>query len=343
MATIKKIANLAGVSAATVSYVLNGKDSVSVETRDKVLGVANDLNYLPAKGSGRRRQGAAAGRQLKNVTFVSCLGFSPFGESYFGQLLKGCMDASNESDVAVQIVEVSPDVSSDRELPLSLRQSPAEGLILTGWPEQNVVDCLAKLGRPMVLVDVRDLYDGFSHVRPDNFGGILKVVQYLHELGHRRIGVLAGDLGFACEVERLSAYYMGMMQLNLPFEESWIVKKNCMSELSGYEAMKELISRKQDLTAVMCFGDLFARGAIAAANEAGMSIPEDVSIVGFDNQPWTARSVCPVTTVDTSLLELGKVAFRHLKEVVQNPKMKPQKITVEAELIIRKSTAAING
>jgi LacI family transcriptional regulator len=343
MSTIKKIANVAGVSVATVSYVLNGKESISPETRDKVLDAAHGLSYLPGQGRGRRKQLPTIGKKLTNVSFVGCLGFSPIGEAYFGQMLKGCLDASNESLVTVQVHEVKPEAMTADEIPLSLRQSTAEGLILTGVLQPNILGTLSKLGKPIVLLDIHYLYPGFSHVRPDNFGGILKALQHLNSLGHKRIGVIAGDLSFACEVERLAAYHMGMMQLGLPFEEDWIVREEYMSELTGYQGMKRLLSRELNLSAVLCFGDLLARGAITAAHEAKISIPFDMSIVGFDNQAWTAKSVCPITTVDTSLLELGRVAFRHLKELVVNPKSKAQRITVEAELVVRQSTAPFKG
>jgi LacI family transcriptional regulator, galactose operon repressor len=86
-----------------------------------------------------------------------------------------------------------------------------------------------------------------------------------------------------------------------------------------------------------------ARGAISAASEAGISVPRDMSVVGFDNVPWAARSVCPITTVDTSLLELGRVAVQRLNDLFVNPNSQPQRITVEAELVVRQSTAAFKG
>jgi DNA-binding LacI/PurR family transcriptional regulator len=201
-----------------------------------------------------------------------------------------------------------------------------------------MINLLNTQGIPMVMVDTKEMVDGFSHIRPNHFGGAAKAVRYLHSLGHRKIGVITGDMTFACETERLSAYYMAMMQLGLEWTPRWIIRQPHFNEQSGSDGMREIIKRKLDVTAVICHGDLVARGAIWAALESGLRIPDDISIMGCDNQAWSARTDPPLTTVDVSLTELGQIAMNHLIERINNPEMSPQWITIEAKIVARGST-----
>jgi DNA-binding LacI/PurR family transcriptional regulator len=333
--TIRNIADQAGVSVATVSYVMNDRPDVGEETRRRVLRIARQLNYTPRR-SPRNRQERKA--KVKSLAFVSCLPFDPWGESYWGQFLSGCVDASHETDCMLQVARLDPDrPAAEADIPVVVRNRMVDGMIVTGWPNKAVVDSLADLHIPMVLLDTRDVFDGFTHVRPDHGGGMIKLVRYLHGLGHRKIAVLNWELGFACEGERNSAFHMAMTELGLPMHEKWIITQPNPNEESGYEGMKEFIRRKLNATALICHGDKVARGAIEVARDAGLNIPKDLSIVGVDNQPWSAQEVPPLTTVDVSLVELGRVAVENLLRIIANPKASPQRITIEAKILIRAS------
>ena len=339
MATIKKIADLAGVSVATVSYVMNNRPDVSADTRLKVLDIAKKINYVPLRVS-RARKGAAA--KVKSFAFVSCLPFDPWGEPYWGQFLSGCLEESHGRDFVLQVARIDPDAVSRNNIPVTIRERMADGLIVTGWPTQAIIDSLAEQKIPMVLVDTKDVFDGFSHVRPDHAGGIVKAVRYLHQLGHDRIGVITGDMSFTCEAERLAAYYMAMMQLNLAWKQEWIVRQPWFNEQSGVQGMKDIIRRKVDVTAVICHGDQIARGALRVAREEGVRVPGDLGIVGIDNQPWSDTTDPPMTTVDVSLVELGQVTVRHLFERINDPKQSPRRITIEAKMVVRNSTGPVS-
>ncbi len=339
MPTIQDIAQQAGVSVATVSYVMNDRPIVGAETRRRVLHIMRKMNYVP------RRSNKTASRQksnIKSLAFVSSLPFDPWGEPYWGQLLSGCVDASHETDTVLQVARLDPDSPTERsDIPVVVRNRMVDGMIVTGWPGQAVVDSLADLHIPMVLLDTRDVFDGFTHVRPDHGGAIVKLVRYLHSLGHRRIGTITWERGFACEDERNSAYHMAMSQLSLPIKDKWIVRQPEPQEASGYAGMKELLRRKSDVTALICHGDQVALGAMRAAQEAGLCVPRDISIVGVDNQPWSSQTVPPLTTADVSLVELGRVAVENLLRIIANPKSNPQRVTIEAKILIRESAGPV--
>jgi LacI family transcriptional regulator len=335
MVTIKKIAEQAGVSAATVSYVMNNRPDVSDDTRGRVLEIARQMNYTPSRQSKSRR---VPDRQVRSLTFVSCMDTDPWGEPYWGQFLSGCLDESHDRAAVLQVAKLDPKEFTPTSVPVSLREKLADGLIVIGWPTQRVMDMLSGLGMPMVLVDTKDVFEGFSHVRPDHAGGTHKSLKHLAELGHRRIGVITGDMSFACESERLAAYYMGMTQLGLPWKDEWIIRQPRMHEDSGIGGMAEVLDRKIDITAVLCHGDMIARGAMKAAQSRGLTIPKDISIIGVDNQAWTSQTTPPLTTVDVALVELGKVAVAHLLERIRNPKLPHQRITVEPKLLVRGTT-----
>lgn len=333
MATIKDIAKITGLSSASVSYALNGRANISEDTRKRVLEVAKKVNYSPV------RTIAPADKKVKSLAFVSCLPFDPWGETYWGQLLNGCLEASHQTDSVLQVAQIDPEKTFDeQQLPVLLRERMADGLIITGWPDKALLDKLSEKKIPTVLLDTRDMFDGFHHVRPDHYGGVFKAVNHLHELGHNRIAVISGDFDFACEKVRHFAYELAMSNLGLKWEDSWIIKQPHLCEDSGYEGMKNIIENKLDVTAVICHGDLIARGAMRTIKEYGLSVPDDFSIIGIDNQPFSETITPSLTTIDVSLIELGQAAVMHLMEVIKNNKMSPRKITIEAKLIAREST-----
>jgi LacI family transcriptional regulator len=334
--TIKKIADLAGVSTATVSYVMNNRPDVSLDTRNRVMEIAKQVNYVPAKYM-RHRKTTDGKARVKSLAFVSCLQSDPWGEPYWGQFLSGCLDASHHQNAVLQVARVDSDPNTKMGIPVTIRERIADGLLVAGWPGKTFIDSLAGQEIPMVLLDTRDVFEGFSHIRPDHSGGTAKAVKYLYELGHRKIAIITGDMNFACESERLSAYYMVMTQLGLPWKEEWIIKQPRFQEQSGIDGMKEIIKKKFDVTAVLGHGDLIARGAMTAARDHGWSVPGDFSVVGIDNQPWSGQTSPPLTTVDVSLVELGQLAVKHLIERIDNPRLSPQRITIEAKMVIRGS------
>lgn len=333
--TIQDVAHQAGVSVATVSYVMNDRPIVGEETRRRVLRIARKMNYVPRRSS---RPTSRQKRTVKSLVFICSLPFDPWGEPYWGQLLSGCVDASHETDSMLQVARLEPDTLTEASnIPVVVRDRMVDGMIVTGWPGRGVVDSLADLNLPMVLLDTREVFEGFTHIRPDHGGAIVKLVRYLHSLGHERIGVIAWEMGFDCEDERNSAYHMAMSQLNLPIKDKWIVRQPKPLEASGYAGMKELLRRRSDVTALICHGDQVANGAVKAAREAGLNVPRDISIVGVDNQPWSARTEPPLTTADVSLIELGKVAVENLLRVIAHRQASPQRITIEANIVVRAS------
>jgi len=335
MATIKKIADMAGVSVATVSYVMNNRPDVSADTRMRVLEIAKKINYVPSRISRNRREES---RKIKSLAFVSCLPFDPWGEPYFGQFLTGCLNASHKAGAVLQVARVDVEPSSKGDIPMAVRERIADGLIVTGWPSRGLIESLAARNIPMVLVDAKEAFDGYHHVRPDHAGGTAKAIKFLNDLGHTRIGVITGDMDFTCETERLWAYYMAMSRLNLNWKDEWIVKQPLFNDRGGYDGMEEFLQRKLDCTAVVCHGDMIARGAMKRSREQGLRVPDDLSIIGCDNQAWSEEANPPLSTIDVSLVELGQVAARHLLALIEHPKLSPQRITLETRIVARSST-----
>jgi len=299
--------------------------------------VAQKVGYAASTRKSRNSDGE---KKVKSVAFVSCLGFSPWGEHYFGQILKGCVGVCQQSEIALQVAEINENISSSVELPVSIRDRKVDGFVVVGWPTRELVNKLVNNSQNAVFVEIKNVFDGINHIRPDHAGGTIKSVQYLHECGHSKIGVIAGDMRFDCEHERLMAYKMAMEQLELPLSEMWVVKEGVQGEISGYNGMKKLFKQAPELTAVLCHGDLIARGAITAAKEIGMDVPKDVSIIGFDNQSFSSETHPPLTTVDVALVSLGRVAVSRLMELSnQKDDIPPQRITLETKLIERNSVS----
>lgn len=343
MATLKQIAEAAGVSPATVSYVLNNQPDVALETRQRVLAMVEKMHFVRRRYV-RRRPAAAGAVRTKSLSFISCLPFDPWGESYWGQLLSGCLAEAHDAEAVLQVARIDSETTDGVVLPVAVRERATDGLIVTGFPSAALMASLAEYELPMVCLDTKDVASGFHHVRPDNTGGTIKAVEHLHALGHERIAVITGDLSFAGDTERLGAYFAAMTQLGLPWSDEWIMREPWMSNRSGEEGMAELLRRKLDVTAVFCMGDWIARGAIEVAQAAGLSVPGDLSIIGFDNQPWSAALAPAITTVDVNLVDLGRLAVRRLLDQLASPHLRtPQRLTLEANVVVRGSTGAVEA
>ncbi|NLX07640.1 MAG: LacI family transcriptional regulator [Phycisphaerae bacterium] len=337
MPTIRQIADVAGVSVATVSYVLNDRPDVSDETRERVMAIVEKLNYVRSRT--RKRSRGRNVPAIRSLAFVSCLPFDPWTDPYFGQFLKGCIEAAHQTESVVQVTQIDPEKPGRDRIPLAVRERITDGLIVTGWPSRQLMAMLSTQNIPMVLIDTRDVYEGYSHIRPDHGGGAAKAVRHLHQLGHRRIAVITGDMQFECEAERLAAYRQTMRERGLEVHDRWIVRQPLFCERCGYDAMLAMIDRGLDVTAAICHGDLVARGALTAARERGVVVPKDLSIIGCDNQPWSDQTIPALTTIDVFLQELGAVALRHLLQRVNHPTLRPQRIVLESEVVVRKTTA----
>lgn len=329
--TSADVAALAGVSRTTVSFVLNGRDvGISAATRQRVLDAARQLGYHP---NAPARQ-LAAGR---SHTIGLVLRRSPeqvAGDSFLAEVIRGLNGAARSAGYRVIVETLDSDGETYGEL---IRSRRADGLVIsgprTGEPE---LESLAREGVPVVLQGSLPGVD-LPSVDVDNRAGAQRAVEHLLALGHRRVGMITNaPLGYTSARERLDGYEAALRGAGIEPNPDWVVEGG-FDAPSGNRAMERLLARLEP-DAVFVASDVVALGAITALRHARRRVPDDVSLVGFDDIPLAAYLDPPLTTVRLPAYELGHAVGRALLDRIAVPAV-PTRTLLPTELVVRASTA----
>ncbi|WP_406139756.1 LacI family DNA-binding transcriptional regulator [Streptomyces sp. NBC_01089] len=348
-ATLSDVAARARVSPATVSRVLNGNYPVAAATRERVLAAVNELDYVL---NGPASSLAAATSDLVGILV------NDIADPFFGimagaaQSEIGGQEGSGRAGGEKLAVVCNTGGSPERELTYLtlLQRQRAAAVVLTGGAIENpehtaaVSAKLAKLteaGTRVVLCGRPPIPGSESAVTAlpfDNRGGGQRLTEHLLSLGHRRIGYVAGPAERTTTRDRLAGHRLALAAAGLPDGRSRLTVHGPYDRRSGYDATLELLRREPGLTAVVAANDTVALGACAALREQGLRIPEDVSVAGFDDLPFSVDAVPALTTVRLPLYEAGARAGRLAmgREAVPRGGV----AVVRGELVTRASTAA---
>ncbi len=329
-ATIRDVAEAAGVSVATVSRVINGRPDVSPATRDAVLRVARAHNFT----TNRSARALTVGR-----TGLIGLTLPYVDENYFTAILSGASEALYEQDQRILLCPTHHE--HDREVTLleRLMNGTTDGAIIL-LPEESS-DELRKLqdaGYPFVVADPRQpLDEGIPAVSATHSTGARVATDHLLRLGHRRIGLITGTSGWMAADERLEGYTTALATAGVPFRSDLVIDGRFTLE-SGHAAARRFLDRDDPPTAIFASNDNMAVGAMRAVLERGLRVPEDVSIVGFDDTE-VARSVYPrLTTVRQPLAELGRTAVSLLNRLIDGQTIEALRVELATRLIVRESS-----
>lgn len=330
--TIYEIARRAGVSPSTVSRVLNGTAPVAAGKRDAVLAVVESLHYRPNLAA----QGLARGHFRTIGVFTQDI-----LSAFYGQVLKGIelglsdtpyypVFASNSSGQA-------DEAGKRLELLLARR---VDSIVIVGGeiPDEQIVEAARKV--PVVAIGryVGALAQRCLHV--ENTEGAQEATRHLIELGHRRIAHITGRRFHRDATERIEGYRRALVEAGLPLDARLVVEGDFV-EPSGFAAIKQLLRKRVAFTAVFAANDQMAMGARLALHQRGLRVPQDVSLVGFDDQPSCAYSCPPLTTVRQPTIEMGRAAAR---AIVQHLEGGPLTLpNFSTELVVRQSTAPPKG
>jgi LacI family transcriptional regulator len=329
--TIQDVAKAAGVSVSTVSRVLNDKADVAPDTYRKVQGVINQLSYsssLAAK-SMRSRRTNVIGLVTNNVK-----------EPFNIEIIRGANRAIDQYGYDLIVYTGQHKVGKEREA-WELRQiarlngSLTDGIIMTAP--------LAKaLPTTFPLVAIDSHLDGFDFpaVIATNHAGALQVMTYLIGLGHRHIAFISGHPYLQSSARRLEGYQEGLRRANIPIRPD-LIETGDYSRPAGYHCTHRLLNRPSPPTAIFAANDAMAIGVLKAAQEMGIPIPDELSVVGFDNIPQAMNTDPPLTTVDQSIEEMGYIATKMLIQIVQGEPLEREIHKVQTQLIIRDSCRAI--
>jgi LacI family transcriptional regulator len=329
-ATIRDIADLAGVSIATVSRVLNDRPDVAPETRESVLQVVRAHGFSTNRGA----RGLSSGR-----TGMIGLTLPLVADAYFGPMLSGAAEALYESDMRIVLCPTLH--KHDREVSLleRLMRGTTDGAILM-LPEESADELrmLQRQGFPFVVVDPREQPpDGIPCVAAMHAAGAKAATEHLLELGHRRIGALAGTEGWYATDERLLGFRAALAGKGILLDPDLVVYSDWRTP-RGTEAAEQLLSLPDPPTAIFGFNDNVAIGVLNAARERGLSVPGDLSVVGFDDTAQASIVTPQLTSVSQPLAEMGRMGVSLLIRILEGQRVDALRMELSTKLVIREST-----
>ncbi|MFD1146558.1 LacI family DNA-binding transcriptional regulator [Saccharothrix hoggarensis] len=321
-ATLATIAAAAGVSLPTVSKVLNGKDDVGAETRARVRQLLAEYDYVPV---GSRR---TSGHLLVDLVFTAL--DSPWAV----EIIRGVVDTG------LHVVVSSTDKPRQHtSWAASLVEARRAGALLV-TSQLTAADrrVLANSRIPVVVIDPVDLpQPNVPSVGATNWAGGLSATEHLLKLGHRRVGVIGGPAGMLCSRARVDGYRAALDRAGIPFAGE-LVKHGDFKHEGGFRRAAELLALPDRPTAIFAGNDEQALGVIEAARVAGLSVPHDLSVVGFDDLPVAVWSSPALTTVRQPLTEMGRHAGRMLADLIAGRPVETERVELATELVVRSST-----
>ena len=325
------------MSVATVSRVFNGHDDVSAATRQRVLAAARELDYAPSAAA---RTLVRQRSQLVGVVLFTGDEHPDLGHPFFGEVLVGLKRGIGAVGYDV-LLFASEQPGSTNGHPHSYvrraRHHRVDGVVLMGVDRRDPeVEKLLASGMPLIGVDLEVVGDRASYVSSDNVGGARLAVRHLHSLGHRRIATITGDQSTRPGADRLLGYRAELQTLGLSAPRGYEQAGDFYSE-SGEEAMRALLALPEPPTAVFAAADMMAIAAIRVAQAAGLRVPQDVAIVGFDDIDIAQLLNPALTTIRQDKLGLGLTAARAIVEQIENREVTPPVLTLPVELIVRAS------
>jgi LacI family transcriptional regulator len=334
--TLEQIAALAGVSRSTVSRVVNDHPSVDPETRERVLRVIREQDYHP-NGAAR----ALASRRSHIIGLVIPQAMNAvFADPYFPILIQGVSTACEERDYYMLLAFPAAEPET---LTRIVRGAHLDGLVVaTSLTDNSQIAHLARSGTPFVLIG-RSSYEGeVTTVDVDNVRGAAMATQHVLRMGYTGIATITGPLALTSAVDRCEGYLAAMRNARIEPPESFI-QEGDYSEWSGGRAMETLLRLRNRPEAVVAASDSMAIGALKVIRGAGLRVPEDIALVGFDDIPLASAVEPPLTTVRQPIFRLGHTAgsvlvddLLHVPEG-ERPLVLGQRILLSTELVIRES------
>jgi LacI family transcriptional regulator len=340
MTTIREVAQASGVSVSTVSRVFNGYDDVSAATRERVLASAQKLDYAPSVAA---RTLVKQRSQLVGVVLFTGEEHPDIHHPFFQEVLVGLKRGigARGYDLLLFATE-QPGSTGGRthSYVRRARQHRVDGIVLMGVDRNDPeVQKLVDSPLPVIGVDLDVAGDQTTFVASDNIGGARLAVRHLHSLGHTRIAHIAGPLQTKPGADRLLGYRAELRALGLEADPAYEVEGDFYTA-SGETATRSLLELSKPPTAVFAASDLMAVGAIRALLAAGLRVPEDVAVVGFDDVRLAELVVPPLTTVRQDMIGIGIAAARALADQIENADETPPVLTLPVELVVRGSCGA---
>ncbi|WP_232377565.1 LacI family DNA-binding transcriptional regulator [Micromonospora humida] len=323
------IARLAGVSVPTVSRVINGRSDVAPQTRERVEELLTRHGYRP-RSAARRTQSA-----------LIDLVFNDLDSPWAVEIIRGVEDVAQASGAGTVVSAIHRRTSSAKQWLDNMRTRSTEGVIfVTSMVEPPLQAELRRLRLPVVIVDPAGVAPQEAPtIGATNWAGSLRANQYLLGLGHRRIGFIAGPPQLMCSRARMDGYRAALDAAGLAVDDRLVRPGNFYHE-SGYTAGMHLLGLSEPPTAIFASSDQMALGVYEAVRKRGLRVPDDVSVVGFDDLPEVRWCSPPLTTIRQPLAEMGMLAARTVLRLARGETIESPRIELATDLVVRDSAAA---
>jgi LacI family transcriptional regulator len=328
---IQEVARLANVSTATISRVLNGSPKVKPSTAQQVQRVIDELHYVPNTSARTLRVGRS---QLLGLIV------SDINNPFFPELIDDFEARARESNI--DVVFSHTNYQSDRleHCMKRLIERNVDGIaVCTSETNKVAFEFAARRRMPFVLINQEGPETPYHNIKVDHMSGALEAIRHLHKLGHRHIGFISGPNNFISTSRRYSAFIAAMKVCRLRVRPSWVIEGDLHIE-GGQKAMEQLLRTTPRPTALFCTNDLMAFGALRAAHQHSIAVPEEFSIIGFDNLPVCDLVTPPLSSVDIPRRQIALQAFRMLQKIIESkPERKLPTPSIKTALKLRESSA----
>ncbi len=334
MSTMLDVAKLAGVSTATVSRVINSPETVKTETREKVTRAMKICRY--------KYNALARGFVTKKSNTIGLI-IPTINNPVFAESTSGVQDYADQQNIQVILGNTYYRYEQEESLVQTLREKQVDGLVITTTnPRGAVIKNLTDEGFPFVLLYSTVKKGVLSAVGIDNYQGGYQATDHLVKLGHERIGMAAGNFSISDRsFHRWHGYRQCLKDHNIAYDRDLLVQSD-YSLTGGRDSVKKMLSAKNPPTAVFCSNDYLALGGMKGARELGYNLPEDLSIVGFDDVQIASYVIPELTTIRQPAYEMGKLGAELLCQCIKK-QTKPVQLMLESSLIVRDSTTRAPG
>lgn len=328
--TLEDIAIISGYSKSTVSRVINNEPGVSEKAKKSIQKVLTEHDFQPNLAA----RGLASGKS-KIFGLVISYGVNDlFSDSFYSLLMQGVTKASAKHNYSVMLW-LSKMLSKEELVSKITKNSMLDGLIISSIEFQDpIIDDIIKSKIPFVMVGQNSTRPSIHYVDTNNTLSAFNAVSHLLKLGYQRIATITGPTNKIAGRDRLEGYKAALRQNHLPINPA-LIQLGYFTDIGGYAAMQKLLKYKPD--AVFVASDTMAFGAIRAIKDAGLNIPKDIALIGFDNIPTAAEMSPSLTTINQDTEKMGELAVNMLIDLVTHKDKKIENIILPTELIIRES------
>lgn len=328
--TLEDIARMSGVSRSTVSRVINADPNVNEQTRLKVQSIIRSIDFQPNLAA----RGLAVGHTKVIGVVIPTGVMAIFTDPYFPLVIQGVSSACNARGYSVMLWLAEPEFER-RTISQILYNGLIDGVIVSSMlVDDPLIERLFESKRPFITIGRHPTNEKINYIDVDNRSGAYQGVSQILRTGHRRVAVINGPRNTIASQDRYQGFLDALKERGLPLIPE-LVAEGEFSDTTGYLAMKCLLQHSPD--AVFAASDAMAFAAMRAIQEAGLRIPEDIAVVGFDDIPPAANSKPPLTTVRQPIQRTGSLAAELLIDIIEHPDPQPRRVVLPTELVIRSS------